>query len=127
MQQGLRLADFSLPLRLKDRYQSLAVNKTYDTIDGRPVVVLTGRPYPDVTEQLSFDRETGLLRRRTITTTGVRLMVLPEQIDYSDYRDVSGVKVPFTVRHATWNAVTTEKITDVKINAAIADSAFAKP
>ena len=127
MQQGLRLADFSLPLRLKDRYQSLAVNKAYDTIDGRPVVILTGRPHADVTEQLSFDRETGLLRRRTITTTGVRLMVLPEQIDYSDYRDVSGVKVPFTVRHATWNAVTTEKITDVKINAPIADTAFAKP
>jgi hypothetical protein len=127
MQQGLRLADFSLPLRLKDRYESLAVNKTYDTINGSSVVVLTGRPYPDVTEQLSFDRETGLLRRRTITTTGVRLMVLPEQIDYSDYRDVSGVKVPFTVRHATWNAVTTEKITDVKINAPIADNAFAKP
>jgi hypothetical protein len=127
MQQGLRLADFTLPLRLKDRYQSLAVNKAYDAIDGRPVVVLTGRPYPEVTEQLSFDRETGLLRRRTITTTGARLMVLPEQIDYSDYRDVSGLKVPFTVRHATWNAVTTEKITDVKINAPIADAVFAKP
>jgi hypothetical protein len=127
MQQGLRLADFSLPLRLKDRYQSLAVNKAYDTIDGKTVVVLTGRPYPDVTEQLSFDRETGLLRRRNITTTGVRLMVLPEQIDYSDYRDVSGVKVPFTVRHATWNAVTTEKVSDVKINAPVADTVFAKP
>ena len=127
MQQGLRLADFSLPLRLKDRYQSLAVNKAYDTIDGKPVVVLTGKPYPDVTEQLSFDRETGLLRRRSITTTGVRLMVLPEQIDYSDYRDVSGVKVPFTVRHATWNAVTTVKATDVKINAPVADTVFAKP
>ncbi len=127
MQQGLRLADFSLPLRLKDRYQSLAVNKAYDTIDGRAVVVLTGRPYPEVTEQLSFDRETGLLRRRTITTTGVRLMVLPEQIDYSDYRDVSGVKVPFTVRHATWNAVTTENVTDVKFNAPVADELFVKP
>ena len=71
--------------------------------------------------------ETGLLRRRTITTTGVRLMVLPEQIDYSDYRDVSGVKVPFTVRHATWNAVTTEKVTDVRINAPVADELFVKP
>jgi photosynthetic reaction center cytochrome c subunit len=127
MQQGLRLADFSLPLRLKDHYQALAVNKAYDTIDGKQVVVLTGRPYPDVTEQLSFDRESGLLLRRSILTTGVRLMNLPEQIDYSDYRDVNGITLPFTVRHATWNAVTTEKFTDVKINAPVLDEVFAKP
>jgi hypothetical protein len=112
---------------LKARYQTLAVNKAYDTIDGKQVVVLTGRPYPDVTEQLSFDRETGLLLRRSIVTTGVRLMNLPEQIDYSDYRDVSGIKVPFTVKHATWNAVTTQKATDVKINAPVADDVFVKP
>jgi hypothetical protein len=123
----LRLADFSLPLRLQDRYQALAVNKAYDTIDGKQVVVLTGRPYPDVTEQLSFDRESGLLLRRSILTTGVRLMNLPEQIDYSDYRDVNGITLPFTVRHATWNAVTTEKFTDVKINAPVLDEVFAKP
>ena len=79
-----------------------------------------------MTEQLSFDRESGLLLRRSILTTGVRLMNLPEQIDYSDYRDVNGVKVPFTVRHATWNAVTTEKFTDVKLNAPIADDVFAE-
>ena len=80
-----------------------------------------------MTEQLSFDRASGLLLRRLIITTGERLMNLPEQIDYSDYRDVGGVKVPFTVRHATWNAVTTEKFADVKINAPIDDAVFAKP
>jgi hypothetical protein len=37
------------------------------------------------------------------------------------------MKLPFTVRHATWNAVTTEKFTDVKINAPVADNVFAKP
>jgi hypothetical protein len=127
MQQGLRLADFSLPTRLKSGYEGLAVNKAYDTIDGKQVVVLTGRPYPDVTEQLSFDKESGLLLRRALTTTGVRLMALPEQIDYSDYRDVSGLKLPFTVRHATWNTVTTQKFTDVKINAPVADDVFVRP
>jgi len=91
------------------------------------VVVLTGRPYPDVTEQLSFDRESGLLLRRAVTTTGVRLMALPELIDYSDYREVSGLKLPFAVRHATWNAVTTQKVTDVKINVPVADEVFVKP
>jgi hypothetical protein len=50
-----------------------------------------------------------------------------EADDYSDYRDVDGVKVPFSVRHATWNAVTTEKFNDVKVNAPVDDAVFAKP
>jgi hypothetical protein len=131
MQQGLRLADFALPLHVKDRYTSLLVNKAYDTIDGKSVVQLTGNPYPNVAETLSFDRETGLLVRRSITTgsggVGFSILNLPEQIDYSDYRDVGGVKVPYTVRHSTWNQVTTEKFVDVKINAPVADEIFAKP
>lgn len=131
LQQGLRLADFTLPLQLKQRYSTLLVNKAYETIDGKPVVVITGSPYPNVTEQLSFDRESGLLLRRTIVTgsggVGFSIMNLPEQIDYSDYRDVGGIKVPHTVRHATWNQATTEKLTDVKINAPVADDVFTKP
>jgi photosynthetic reaction center cytochrome c subunit len=131
MQQGLRLADFALPLHMKERYTALQVNKAYETINGRPVVVISGTPYPNVTEQLSFDRETGLLLRRAVVTgsggTGFNIMNLGEQIDYSDYRDVGGIKVPHTVRHSTWNQVTTEKFADVKINAPVADEVFAKP
>ena len=130
MQQGLRLADFALPLRLKARYTTLLVNKAYETINGRPVVVITGTPYPNVTEQLSFDRETGCCCGAWSPPsggTGFNILNLPEQIDYSDYRDVGGIKVPHTVRHATYNQVTTLKFTDVKINAPVADDVFVKP
>ena len=130
VQQGFRLADFALPLGIKARYQNLSVKPAYETIDGKQVVVLTGSPYPNVTEELAFERESGLLVRRTVTSGsagGFGIMALGEQIDYSDFRDVTGVKVPFTVRHATWNAVTTVKFTDVKINAPVADTIFAKP
>jgi hypothetical protein len=130
VQQGFRLADFALPLNLKQRYQNLSVKPAYETIDGKQAVVLTGTPYPNVTEDLAFDRESGLLVRRSVTSGsagGFGIQALGEQIDYSDYRDVSGVKEPFTVKHSTWNAVTTEKFTDVKINAPVADTVFAKP
>jgi len=129
-QQAVRLADFSLPLRLKERYQNLTVKPAYETLEGKPAVVLTGNPYPNVTEDLAFDRESGLLLRRTVvtgSTGGFGIMALGEQIEYSDYRDVNGVKVPFSVRHATNMAVTSEKFTDVKINAPVQDSVFAKP
>jgi hypothetical protein len=130
VQQGFRLADFALPLNLKQRYQNLSVKPAYETIDGKQAVVLTGSPYPNVIEDLAFDRDSGLLVRRTVTSGsagGFGILALGEQIDYSDYRDVSGVKEPFSVKHSTWNAVTTEKLTDVKINAPVADTVFAKP
>jgi len=125
LQQAARLADFGLPVHLTDRYQSLAVSR-YANVDGKPTILVTGRPYEGVTEQLQFDRESGLLLRRSISTA-TPLGPLPEQIDYSDYRDINGVKVPFQVRYVTWNAVTTEKLTDVKFDAPVTEADFAKP
>ena len=102
-QQGLRLADFALPLHVKERYTSLLVNKAYETIDGKQAVVIAGIPYPNVAEQLAFDRETGLLLQRRVATdsggAGFSIMNLGEQIDYGDYRDVGGSR--FRTRFAT--------------------------
>jgi hypothetical protein len=124
-QQATRLADFSVPLTMKDHYKNLTVSR-YSSVDGTDAILVTGRPAPEVIEQLFFDKSTGLLLRRIILTT-TALGNLLEQVDYSEYRDVSGVKVPFQVRHATSNEVLTEKFTDVKFNAPVDDSQFAKP
>jgi len=124
-QQATRLADFSVPLTMKDHYKNLTVSR-YSSVDGTDAILVTGRPSPDVIEQLFFDKSSGLLLRRIILTT-TALGNLLEQVDYSDYRDVSGVKVPFQVRYATSNDVVTEKFTDVKLNAPVDDSQFAKP
>ena len=124
-QQAARLADFALALHLPERYEALTVSR-YGNIDGKATIIATGRPFPGVTEQLQFDRESGLLLRRSVTTA-TPLGPLPEQIDYSDYRDVSGVKVPFMVRYVTWNAVTIEKLSDVTFNTPVGDDQFAKP
>lgn len=119
-----RLADFNLPTEMQQRYTSLQVGR-YGNIDGTPTIGLTARVNADVVEQLQFNRDTGLLMRRTIQTR-TPFGPLPEQVDYSDYRDVSGVKVPFLVRWATWNQVTTEKLSEAQINAPVDDSAFQK-
>ena len=114
-----------MPLNLKQRYESLRVVR-YANIDGKDTIMLVGNTAPDVQEQLQFDKASGLLLRRTIATR-TPLGQLPEQIDYSDYRDVNGVKVPFLVRYATWQYLQTEKFIDVKINAPVDDALFAKP
>jgi hypothetical protein len=48
-------------------------------------------------ERLYFDTASGLLVRRVITRVSP-IGRIPEQTDYDDYRDVGGVKVPFSVR-----------------------------
>jgi hypothetical protein len=124
-QQATRLADFSVPLTIKEHYKNLTVSR-YSSVDGTDAILVTGRPAPDVIEQLFFDKSNGLLLRRVIQTT-TSLGNLLEQVDYADYHDVSGVKVPFQVRYATWNDVVTEKFTDVKLNTPIEAAQFAKP
>ena len=124
-QQATRLADFGVPLTIKQHYKNLTVSR-YSTVEDRDAILVTGRPVEGIIEQLFFDKQNGLLLRRVIlTTTGLGNLL--EQVDYSDYRDVNGVKVPHQVRYATWNDVVTEKFTDVKLNAPIDDAQFAKP
>ena len=112
-----------LLLNLKQRYPNLQVGR-YGNVDGVDTISLQSRT-PAVAEQFQFERQSGLLKRRTITTP-TPYGALVEQVDYSDYRDVDGVKLPFQVKYTSWNAVTTQKIADAKVNATISDADFAK-
>ena len=80
------------------------------------------------TTRFYFDKETGLLLRKYVLTNTV-LLPIPEQIDYEDYRDVDGVKVPFTVRISaidTFNS-STRRFTEIKFNLPVDDSRFNMP
>lgn len=124
-QQATRRADLGAPLNMAQRYPNLTANR-YATVEDRNTIVLVGRPTEDTTEQLHFDRDSGLLLRRSISTR-TAFSPLAEQIDYSDYRDVSGVKMPFTIRYASWNEVQLEKFSEIKVNVPIDDARFAMP
>jgi hypothetical protein len=122
--QVARPTDFGLALNAKTVYSSFDVRR-YETIDGKKAVVVTAQRGPIVTEALSFDTESGLLLRRVVQTK-TAYGNFAEQIDYSDYKDAGGIKIPFTVKHTTWNQATTEKFVDAKVNAQIDDALFAK-
>jgi hypothetical protein len=68
-----------------------------DRLGDRTVYVARARVDPLTTVMLYFDVVTGLLRRE-VTTTETMLLPLQDQIEYDDYRDVSGVKLPFRVQ-----------------------------
>lgn len=125
LQQAGRIADLGLLTTLKTRYEGLRSVRGIP-VNGTPTVGLSGTTAPNVTDTLYFDASTGILLRRTISTR-TPLGNLPEQIDYSDYRDVAGVKLPFTIKRSSWEFVDTLKVVDVKPNAQVADGRFAKP
>ena len=75
---------------------------------------------------LYVDAESGLLSRM-VELEDTPLGDLPTQTDFSDYRTVDGVQVPFTVRIARPGNVTTTHYAEIKFNAAIPAEKFAKP
>src|SRR2546423_2285793 len=97
-------------------------------VGDRDAVVVVDRPSEGVSRRYFFDAQTGLLFRiTTLTETG--LDPIPEPIDFDDYRDVEGVKIPFVVRLSTIDTFYsyTRKITEVTHGVAVEDKQFEMP
>jgi len=75
---------------------------------------------------LYFDKASGLLVRQ-VRYADSPVGRLPTQIDYSDYRDVSGVKMPFHWTVAWLDGQDTVQLTEVQPNVAIDAAKFARP
>jgi photosynthetic reaction center cytochrome c subunit len=98
-----------------------------EVLGGKEANVISGRTRALPLVKLYFDRESGLLVRVVYHTESV-VGPVPTQIDYADYRDVDGVKVPFRWTVALVRDVhLTYQMTEVRQNVAIDESVFAKP
>jgi hypothetical protein len=99
-----------------------------DTANGKDAFVVVARPDEHTRERYYIDTATGLLLRRVVMNETV-LGFVPEQADYSDYREVDGVKIPFLVSTSTIEpeASTIRKITSVEQNVPVDDDKFAVP
>ena len=99
-----------------------------EKLGDRDVYVLAVTVGPKTIRKYFFEAQSGLLLRR-ITTTDTMLFPLPEQVDFEDYRDVDGVKLPFTIRTSGLAAFTTatRRFTDIKLNTVLDDDFFKMP
>jgi zinc protease len=78
--------------------------------------------------QLWFDAQTGLLLRRRLMNSTI-LGTFPEQIDYEDYRDVNGVKLPFVIRNSNPDPSAAQTVTYKEIvhNVPVDEARFNPP
>jgi outer membrane lipoprotein-sorting protein len=116
---------FYLPLHVKELFSELKTTGT-DKVGGRAVYVVTGRREQKPPVTLYLDQESGLLLR-VLRYEETPVGRNPVQTDLSDYRDVSGVKVPFQRVTARPARRMTVKIEQMEPNAKIDDSKFEKP
>ncbi|HEU4836522.1 MAG TPA: c-type cytochrome [Pyrinomonadaceae bacterium] len=78
--------------------------------------------------QLFFDVESGLLLRR-VNVTNTMLGPLNVQWDFSDYRDVSGIKLPFLIRTSDVSSYDTvvRRFSEIKIDSSVKENVFDTP
>ena len=124
--EGARIdAILSFPAQVKDVFAPWRV--TTALIEDRNVQVLLGRTSPgQPSVNLYFDQASGLLVRvvrHSVTAIGS----VPTQTDFSDYRDVAGVKMPFKWVTTWTDGETTTQLSEVKPNVPVDVALFNKP
>lgn len=123
---GLKLeADLSFPATIKQALGQWRVGLQTD-IDDRQVQVVQGSSPGGAFATLYFDADSGLLLR-VMRYTNSFVGRFPTQIDFSDYREVSGVKMPFKWTVVWLDGRQTFELSTIKLNAPIDPSKFAKP
>jgi len=118
-------AEFYLPLRIKEIFSQVRRGRP-EEIGGAMCDVLTGTAPGKPTVRLYFDQKTGLLARM-VRYADTPVGRNPTQIDYADYRDADGVKIPFRWTLSRTNGRFTIQIDEVKSNASVDEGRFAKP
>jgi len=99
-----------------------------DTVGGRAVFVLLYTPKAAPASKMFFDAETFLLTR-----TSMKLNVpqaggeIEQTSDLGDYRDVAGIRVPFSVTVTSSIQTVAITLSKVEINTPIDDAIFSRP
>jgi hypothetical protein len=121
---GARLdAVVAFPAGLQKAFGQWKVSSA--TIDNRAVRLLQGSNPGESPVNVYFD-ESGLLVR-TVRWNRTAAGTVPTQVDYSDYRDVGGIKIPFKVIMTWTDGQNIFLFSDVRPNAAVDPARFARP
>jgi Photosynthetic reaction centre cytochrome C subunit len=119
-------ASMSFPGQIKQVLKDWRTGFPSASVDDKDVDVIQGASADGTPVKLYFDKKTSLLLRQ-VRYTDTALGLNPTQIDYSDYRDVSGVKMPFTLITTWTDGRSTITFSDLRANVAIDAAKFAKP
>ena len=120
-----REAEFFTGVRMRELYPRLNVVGS-ETVGGRETYVISAPASDDGGDKFYFDAQTGLLVRRYLEFK-TALGRTPVQVDYGDYREVEGVKLPFQLRWSNPRYSWGRKVDEVRHNVPLDDAQFNPP
>jgi outer membrane lipoprotein-sorting protein len=118
-------ADLYFAVHVKSLYEKFRVDAG-ERIDGHDTYLVVGHREGQPPLRLYFDQQLGLLLR-LVRYAETPLGRNPTQIDFADYRDANGVKVPFRWTLARPGNRFTIQIDDLQQNIPVDDAKFAPP
>jgi photosynthetic reaction center cytochrome c subunit len=118
-------AALAFPARIKQALTQWKVGYP-SIIDDRPVQLVQGTSDGRHPVNLYFDNQSGLLVRQ-VRYADSPVGLSPTQVDYADYREVAGVKMPFKWTVSWLDGRSTVELSEVQPNAPIDAAKFARP
>ncbi|MFL6277758.1 MAG: hypothetical protein ACJ74G_21430 [Blastocatellia bacterium] len=118
-------SDFFRDIKMMQLFPKMVV-KGVEKVGGSDAYVVDATSADGVTETMYFDAQSGLIVRTDVVADTPEGKTQVSSYS-SDYRDVDGVKIPFTIRQTTPTIEFTIKLDSVKHNVAIDDAKFNKP
>lgn len=118
-------ADLQFAVHLKTMFSGVKV-EGMEKVDGHDAYLAVGQREGKTPIKLYFDEQSGLLLR-LVRFGETPFGQLPTQIDYADYREVDGVKIPLSWTLARPGGRFTIQVSEVKDNVPVDDAKFAKP
>jgi hypothetical protein len=112
----------SFPAEIPKAFKSWQVGST--EIDGNPVQIVQGSDEAGMPAASFYFDESGLLVR-LVRWSATAVGSVPTQIDFSDYRDVAGLRMPFRSLVTWTNGQADLVLSEIQPNVAIDASRFA--
>lgn len=121
--------------RNADIYSPGGIRKLYERmrlegkarLNKRDVEVIEGKPEKGPSDKLFFESESGLLVRWDMVRRNPKRGNLFVKIHLDDYREVNGVKTPFSVRFSFESFGLSFKLDELTHNVALDDAIFQQP
>jgi hypothetical protein len=118
-------ANFYLDIKLKEQFTAMTV-AGIEREGSREFYVIDATRANGTVEKLFFDVRNGFLVRRSWVTPTF-FGGLPNATDFDNYKKVSGIWLPFTVRRLRGGTTFVQDISEYKLNVPMDDAIFKKP
>jgi hypothetical protein len=123
--EAKRAATFNAELKWFTIYKTVTVTGR-EKVGTRDTIVVIATPPDGHPTTMYFDAENGLMLRQSLTRETSQGPIGVE-VFFEDYREVDGIKQPFSVRQVTPQFTLSFKLTAIKHNVPLDDAIFRKP